>query len=73
MLTKAEMIEYYDVPGCYILRPWSYSIWEHLQNFLNTEIKKTGVKNAYFPVFVSQAVIEKEKAHISNFAPEVKL
>ena len=22
------MIEYYDVSGCYVLRPWSYSIWE---------------------------------------------
>ena len=28
VLTKAEMIEYYDISGCYVLRPWSYSIWE---------------------------------------------
>lgn len=25
------MVEYYDVSGCYILRPWSYSIWERIQ------------------------------------------
>ena len=25
------MVEYYDVSGCYILRPWSYSIWEKIQ------------------------------------------
>lgn len=23
-IVKSEMIEYYDVSGCYILRPWSY-------------------------------------------------
>lgn len=22
------MIEYYDISGCYILRPWSMAIWE---------------------------------------------
>ena len=27
-ITKADMIEYYDVSGCYVLRPWSYNIWE---------------------------------------------
>ena len=27
-LTKADMIDYYSVSGCYILKPWSYSIWE---------------------------------------------
>ena len=31
VITKAEMVEYYDVSGCYILRPWSYSIWEEIQ------------------------------------------
>ena len=25
------MLEYYSVSGCYILRPWSYSIWEEIQ------------------------------------------
>ena len=31
IITKAEMIEYYDVSGCYILRPWSYAIWESIK------------------------------------------
>ena len=31
VLTKAEMMEYYDISGCYILRPWSYSIWEAIK------------------------------------------
>ncbi|KAG1651553.1 Bifunctional glutamate/proline--tRNA ligase [Nymphon striatum] len=70
-ITKAEMIEYYDVSGCYILRPWSYSIWEKIVDFFDGEIKKLGVKNSYFPMFVSQHALEKEKSHIADFAPEV--
>ena len=71
VLTKAEMLEYYDVSGCYILRPWSFSIWESIKDFLDSEIKKLGVQNCYFPIFVSHAALEKEKDHIADFAPEV--
>ena len=55
------MIEYYDVSGCYVLRPWSYALWEAIKDFFDAEIKKRGVKNAYFPIFVSQAALEREK------------
>uniref|UniRef100_A0A7N6BSN0 Bifunctional glutamate/proline--tRNA ligase n=1 Tax=Anabas testudineus TaxID=64144 RepID=A0A7N6BSN0_ANATE len=71
VITKSEMIEYYDVSGCYVLRPWAYSIWEAIKDFFDREIKKLGVENCYFPMFVSQAALEKEKSHIADFAPEV--
>ncbi|XP_068612858.1 bifunctional glutamate/proline--tRNA ligase-like [Brachionichthys hirsutus] len=71
VITKAEMIEYYDVSGCYVLRPWSFAIWESIKDFFDREIKKLGVENCYFPMFVSQSAIDKEKSHIENFAPEV--
>ncbi|KAM3962485.1 glutamyl-prolyl-tRNA synthetase [Aphomia sociella] len=71
VITKSEMIDYYDISGCYILRPWSYSIWEVIRNFLSTEFKKLGVKDGYFPIFVSKAALEREKDHIADFAPEV--
>ncbi|XP_016110491.1 bifunctional glutamate/proline--tRNA ligase-like [Sinocyclocheilus grahami] len=71
VITKAEMIEYYDVSGCYVLRPWSYAIWDAIKEFFDREIKKLGVENCYFPMFVSQAALEKEKTHIADFAPEV--
>ncbi|KAK2853483.1 hypothetical protein Q5P01_006144 [Channa striata] len=71
VITKSEMIEYYDVSGCYVLRPWAYSIWEAIKEFFDREIKKLGVENCYFPMFVSQAALEKEKSHIADFAPEV--
>ncbi|XP_071963572.1 bifunctional glutamate/proline--tRNA ligase-like [Antedon mediterranea] len=71
VITKSELIEYYDVSGCYILRPWSYSIWEIIKDFFDKGIKKLGVENVYFPIFVSQAALEREKDHIADFAPEV--
>uniref|UniRef100_A0A915PJ26 proline--tRNA ligase n=1 Tax=Setaria digitata TaxID=48799 RepID=A0A915PJ26_9BILA len=65
------MIEYYDVSGCYVLRPWSFAIWELLKKWFDAEIKKLGVRNCYFPMFVSQNALQKEKEHIADFAPEV--
>ncbi|CAH0551913.1 unnamed protein product [Brassicogethes aeneus] len=71
VITKGEMIEYYDVSGCYILRPWSFAVWESIKEWLDAEVKKLGVQNCYFPMFVSKAALEKEKDHIADFSPEV--
>ena len=71
VIVLSEMISYYDISGCYILRPWSYKIWELIQNWFNVEIEKLGVENSYFPLFVSQDRLEKEKDHVEGFAPEV--
>ncbi|KAG6841620.1 hypothetical protein C0991_009045 [Blastosporella zonata] len=71
VLLKADMLDYYSVSGCYILKPWSYSIWEEIQSWFNSEIKELGVQNSYFPMFVSQKVLEREKDHIEGFSPEV--
>ncbi|KAL6928142.1 hypothetical protein ACO0SA_002873 [Hanseniaspora valbyensis] len=71
ILTKGEMLDFYDVSGCYILRPASYAIWEQIQRWFDAKIKKLGVQNTYFPMFVSSKVLEREKDHIEGFAPEV--
>lgn len=71
VIIKAELIEYYDISGCYILRPNSYFIWEQIQNYLNARFAEVNVKNSYFPMFVSADKLEKEKDHVEGFAPEV--
>ncbi|CAK9797250.1 Bifunctional glutamate/proline--tRNA ligase [Anthophora plagiata] len=71
IITKSGMIEYYDVSGCYILRPWSFAIWKIIKDNIDNEITKLGVQECYFPIFVTRTVLEKEKAHITDFAPEV--
>jgi hypothetical protein len=35
---------YYDVSGCYILRPWAFSMWEVVQRWFDDNIKKLGVQ-----------------------------
>lgn len=72
VLKKSEMIEYCtDVSGCYVLRPWSYAIWERIQANLDAAFKKHGVENAYFPMFVTKSALEKEKSHVEGFKAEV--
>ena len=38
-ITMSEMIDYSDISGCYILRPWSYFIWEQIQKWFDEKIK----------------------------------
>ena len=71
VITKSEMIDYYDISGCYVLWEWSFGIWEKITEFLNNKIKSEGVKNVGFPLFVSKRSLEVEKNHIADFAPEV--
>ncbi|KAG1471221.1 hypothetical protein G6F56_002249 [Rhizopus delemar] len=71
VLTKSEMLEYYDVSGCYILRPLAYNIWKEITNFFDGAITEMGVEDTYFPMFVSNRVLQREKDHIEGFAPEV--
>jgi prolyl-tRNA synthetase len=71
LVTQTELIEFYEVSGCYVLRPRSYFIWEQLKEKIDSTIKKMGVKNVYFPLFVTENSIKKEESHIDGFAAEL--
>ncbi|KAL9656291.1 hypothetical protein ABK040_007904 [Willaertia magna] len=71
LITKAELLDYYDISGCYILRPNAFFIWEQIQKFFDAKIKKLGVKNCMFPMFVTKRALETEKDHVEGFSPEV--
>lgn len=58
--------------GCYILRPHAYAMWERVKDYFDAEIKKLGVENAYFPLFVSEKALTAEKDHVEGFAPEAR-
>jgi prolyl-tRNA synthetase len=38
VIVLSEMISYYDISGCYILRPWSYKVWDLMQQWFNVEV-----------------------------------
>src|SRR3989344_1366228 len=71
VIQKAELIEYSPVSGCYILRPNAYHIWEQVQQYFDQLIKKDGVKNVYFPLFIPESLLQKEKKHVEGFSAEV--
>jgi prolyl-tRNA synthetase len=59
------------VKGSNVIMPYGYSIWESIVNKLDEELKKTGHKNAYFPLFIPEDYLEKEAEHFEGFIPEV--
>ena len=71
VVLKAELADYSPVRGSMVIRPWGYGIWENMQRQLDQMFKDTGHENAYFPLLIPMSFIEKEKAHIEGFAPEL--
>lgn len=71
VLLRTEMMDYYDISGCYIIRPWAYKVWKSIQQFFGSAIEDLGVEDCYFPMFIPAKALEKEKDHIEGFAPEV--
>ena len=73
VILKTELVDYGPVKGTMIIRPYAYEIWENIQAELNARFKKTGHKNAYFPMFIPYSYLVKEAEHVEGFAPEVAL
>jgi prolyl-tRNA synthetase len=71
VIQKSELSDYTDVSGCIVFRPYSYAIWEKIVSAVDTRLKDMGVKNAYFPLFIPEKLLQKEQAHVKGFTPEV--
>ncbi len=71
VVIKTELVDYGPVKGTMVIRPYGYAIWENIQKDLDERFRKTGVKNAYFPMFIPESFLKKEAEHVEGFAPEV--
>ncbi len=71
IILKSEIADYSPVSGCMVFRPSGYAIWENIQKYADTEFKKVGVTNSYFPIFIPERLLKKEAEHVEGFAPEV--
>ncbi len=71
VITKAGLIDYSQVSGCYIIKPSAYSIWQSIQDYFNAKIKLLAVENCYFPMLIPESLLKKEAKHIAGFSPEV--
>jgi len=67
---KAELMDYSSVKGFIIYRPYGYAIWEQIQHYLDGKFKGVGVENVYMPLVIPASLFQKEKDHVSGFAPE---
>jgi prolyl-tRNA synthetase len=73
IVLRAELADYSPVRGCMVFRPDGFAIWEALRDELDRRIKKTGARNAYFPLFIPQSFLEKEAEHVEGFAKEMAI
>ncbi len=71
VILKAKLADYAPVRGCMILRPYGYAIWERIQKILDDEFKKAGIENVYFPLFIPERFLKKEKEHVEGFSPQL--
>ncbi|CAK5125275.1 unnamed protein product [Meloidogyne enterolobii] len=51
LVTKSELIDDYNLPGFFILRPWAFSIWESVQKYMGERFQEIAVKNISLPLF----------------------
>ncbi|HOS42537.1 MAG TPA: proline--tRNA ligase, partial [Armatimonadota bacterium] len=70
VVRAADLAETSPVRGCMVIKPWGYSLWEHIQRSLDAMFKETGHVNAYFPLFIPVSYLEKEAEHVEGFAKE---
>ena len=71
VVQKAGLADYAPMGGFIVTRPRGYDIWERLKHTLDGWFKQTGVTNAYFPMFIPESYLEREKDIVEGFDPEV--
>ena len=70
LVVKADLAEQSAVRGCMVIKPYGYAIWEKMQSVLAAMFKKSGVQNAYFPLFIPKSFFSREAEHVAGFAKE---
>jgi prolyl-tRNA synthetase len=71
VVQKAGLADYAPMGGFIVTRPRGYALWEGIQDHLDGWFKETGVRNAYFPMFIPESYLEREKDIVEGFDPEV--
>ncbi len=71
VVQRADLADYAPVRGCMIIKPYGYALWENIQQALDSRFKATGHQNAYFPLFIPESFLNKEKEHVEGFSPEL--
>jgi len=70
VIKASDLAERSPVRGCMVIKPWGYAIWENIMQAMDAMFKESGVKNAYFPLFIPLSFMQKEADHVEGFAKE---
>lgn len=70
-LIDSGMLDYSSVSGMVVFMPDGYFIWEAIQRATDELFKNEGIQNAYFPMFIPERLLNKEREHVEGFLPEV--
>ncbi len=71
VVSEADMAENSSSPGCMVIKPWGYGIWERIRDVFDEKIKSTDHENCYFPMFIPLSFFQKEAEHVDGFAKEM--
>ena len=71
VIAEADMAENSSSPGCMVIKPWGYGIWERIRDTFDAQIKATDHENCYFPMFIPLSFFQKEAEHVDGFAKEM--
>ncbi|MBQ7659903.1 MAG: proline--tRNA ligase [Alphaproteobacteria bacterium] len=71
VVSEADMAENSVSPGCMVIKPWGYGIWERIRDLMDEEFRNTDHENAYFPMFIPISFFRKEAEHVEGFAKEM--
>ncbi len=70
VVKASDLAEKSPVRGCMVIKPWGYALWENIVRNMDAMFKASGVRNAYFPLFIPLSFLEKEAQHVEGFATE---
>jgi prolyl-tRNA synthetase len=71
VIQKADLADYAPVKGCMVIKPYGFTLWEHIKEGLDRRFKATGHVNAYFPLLIPLEFIQRESKHVAGFSPEL--
>lgn len=71
VIRKADMVDYSPVKGFMVMKPYSYRVWEFIQDAMDQRFRATGHENAYFPLLIPENLLQREAEHVEGFSAEV--
>lgn len=70
VIAAARLASYSDVPGCMIIEPNGWALWERVTEIFDARIKATGHRNVRYPALIPLSLLQRETEHVEGFAPE---